>query len=184
MRTKVTEKTVYTWDELNDSAKDTARQEWSAFLWEDGSAQESMQMLFEGMAEKNGWENAGNLTYSLYSQGGEPCFDVDLPAVEVDGQTFYVTARSTHAGGGSHYFTYTVEESDEQDEPEYGTPEWDAYVALLHQAERSAREQVEAFASKLFRAMREEDEYMTNDEQMRETSEANGYEYTEDGHLA
>lgn len=183
MRIKVTETPVYTWEELSDAAKDKARENWSRFLWADGSAAESMTMIFDDTMLAEGWENYGDLTFSLYMQGGQPMWTGDKPKYEHDGRIYSVQVRKRVLGGSSYGWDFTIDEED-ADEPEYDTPEWHAYVERLSAVELAARDYCDGLASRLYQKFVEEDEYMVNDRQMAETSEANGYEYTEDGELA
>lgn len=179
----VTETPVYTWEKLSEKAKDHAREAHSRFLWEDGSAQESMELIWSGVLEDEGWENVSDLSYSLYSQGGEPMWNGDIPAFQHEGGTYYVQIRKRPLGGSSHAWDVTVDEGDGAPEFAYGTPEYTAHVAHIESVECAAKDYARGLSTKIFWQMREEDEYMTNDEQMAETSEANGYLYDEDGNL-
>lgn len=184
-RTFTIEKTVYTWDELSEDAKDNARQKHSQFLWECGSAHESMELIFDFILEEAGWEEAGDLTYSLYQRGGQPTFSGVLRGWEHEGRIYDLTVRNTSGGGSCHYFSVELEAIDGSDEDTYyGTPEWDAYVKRIEVAEEAAKDLCRDLSHKLLEAFYAEDEYMTSDEQMAETCEANGYEFTEDGDLA
>jgi hypothetical protein len=180
-RTVTTETTVYTWDELSDDAKDTARERWSRFLWDDGSMQEDIEESWQYTLTTAGWTDLSDLTYDLYSQGGYPAWTGTLAGFEHDGRTW--TLRTDNRGGR---FSRTVWVEDDESDPdgEYGSPNLAAYTARLEAAEEAARDHVSALSTELLYAFREVDEYRTSDDQMSETSEANGYEYTEDGHLA
>lgn len=182
MRIKTTETPVYTWDELSESAKDHARQKWSEFLWNDGSMQEDMQLIFDGKMEDLGWEPTGkdgDLSYALYMQGGYPAFSVDIPDFQHDGRSYVVHVRNAR-----DYFEVTVEESDDDPDVAYGTPEWDAEVKRIEAVEEAVKDKLRDVSHELYEAFVKEDEYQVSDEQMAETSEANGYEYDENGDLA
>ena len=183
-RTYSIERTVYTWDELSDTAKDHAREAWSRFLWDSGSMQESMELIFDGYMEDRGWQDAELRTYSLYSPGGYPTFCGTLPAFEHGGRTWTLTVTTRHSGGGSEHMVCDVEPADDTDSDTfYGTPEWPAYLAAVTAAEGAADDLVNGMSSELLYAFRDEDDYQISDESMAETSEANGYEYDEDGNL-
>jgi hypothetical protein len=170
-RTVTTETTVYTYPELSDAAKETARQEWNQSLWQYGSMIESMQMIFEDMLTEAGWTDLADLTYSLYSQGGYPAWSGDLPTFVLGNRTYYVTVRD------HHYYGPTVD-VDEGDNGEPLTQEEHAAVV------DAVKDHISDLSHKLYAAFVAEDEYQSSDEVMAETAEANGYEYTEDGHLA
>lgn len=173
MRVKVTETNVYTWGELSDAAKDHAREQHSRFLWDDGVAAESMQLIFDGVMEAAGWSDLSNLTYDLYQQGGYPEWAGTLRGFEHGGLKWTVTTQNGHRYGRS----VDVEpEWETDDDPDRTDAETEAALD-------AARDMVSALSSELFYKFRAEDEYMTADEQMAETSEANGYEYTEAGDL-
>lgn len=184
MRIQVTETPVYTWDELSPAAKDKARENWSRFLWEDGTANENMQMIFDDLMESEGWSHYGDLTYSLYMQGGEPMWTGELPRFEHDGRVYSVSVMKRGLGGSS--YAWDVRLFDEEDETDavYGTPEWDAEVARIEAVEEAVKDYCRELSARLLDAFVKEDEYMVADEQMADNAEANGYEYTADGELA
>jgi hypothetical protein len=179
-RTVTTETTVYTYPELSDDAKETARARWSQFLWDTGSMQESMNEIWEHTLTEAGWSDLSDLTYALYSQGGYPAWSGTLAGFEHDGRTW--TLRTDNRG--SRYGRNVWIEDDESDpDGEYGSPNLAAYTARLEAAEEAARDHVRDLSHELYQAFEAEDEYQTSDEQMAETAEANGYEYDESGHL-
>lgn len=183
-RTKVTETTVYTWDELSPAAKDRAREEHSRFLWEAGWIQEDLERIWRYELEEAGWTDLEDLSYSLYSPGGEPMWrgDVDF---EFEGRTYHLTVRKRPLGGSSYAWDVGVVDPDDPElDAVYGTPEWDAAVARVEAVERAAKDMLRALSSKLLAAFREEDDYRVSDEVMAEDCAANGYEFTEDGTLA
>lgn len=176
-RTYAVERTVYTWNELSDSAKDTARQEWSRFLWSDGSMQESLSDLWENTLTEAGWVNLSDLSYDLYSQGGYPAWSGTLEAFEHGDRAYPVIVRNSRSGFGEYT---SVDVDSEQDEDETD----DAYAARIEAVEGAARDHLHSLSYELLYAFRAEDEYQCSDDVMAETAEANGYEYTEDGRLA
>ena len=178
-RTYSVERTVYSYDELSDRAKETAREEWNRFLWDCGSMQESMELIFDHIMEEAGWTNLGDLSYSLYSQGGYPEWSGTLAGFTHDGRTYTVVTDNRRGN-------MDVSILDDEDDPDgdYGSPNLAAYTARVETAEEAARELVSDLSHKLFWAFRAEDEYQSSDESVRESAEANGYEYDEDGHLA
>ena len=171
-RTYSIQKTVYTWDELSDSAKDTARQEWNRFLWDDGSMQESMAEIWESTLTDAGWTDLADLSYAIAMQGGYPEWSGTLAGFEHGGKTWTVIANNRRGNMSIH-----VEDPDD----DY-TGEQDLPACLA--AEEAARDLVSELSHKLYWAFIAEDEYQTSDEVMAETAEANGYEYDEDGHLS
>ena len=183
-RTVTTSRTVYTFDELSDSAKETARQDWSQFMWEDGSMQEGVADMFENEMQARGWEDAELRTYGLYVQGGYPTWRGTLPAFEHDGRPYVLTVTTRHSGGGSEHMSCEVEDAETTSDDVYGTPEWPAYLARIEAAERAAKDMVYSLSVELYRMIEAEDEYQSSEDMVRETAEANGYEYDEDGHLA
>jgi hypothetical protein len=178
-RTVTTETTVYTWDELSDAAKDTAREKWSRSLWDDGIMQESMTEIWEHMLTEAGWEDLADLSYSLYMQGGYPAWSGTLRGFGHDGRTYILTTDNRRGN-----MSLNLEEEGEPWDAAYGTPEWDTAVARIEAAERAARDHVYSLSHELYDAFIAEDEYQCSDDVMAETSEANGYEYDESGHLA
>lgn len=183
MRVKVTETNVYTWGELSDAAKDHAREQHSRFLWDYGEANESMQMIFDDLMESEGWSDSGDLTYSLYVQGGEPMWSGEMPRFEHDGRVYAVRVSKRPLGGSSYAWDVRLDDEEDETDAAYGTPEWDAVVARIEAVEEAVRDYCRDLSSRLYDAFVKEDQYMTADEQMAETSEANGYEYTEAGDL-
>lgn len=184
-RTYTIEKTVYTFDELSESAKETAREELNRFLWECGSMQESMDMIFDGYMNELGWDDAHALTYSLYSQGGEPSWAGRF-TFDHDGTDYPVSVTNRHYGGGSYGFGIEVDvEGTELDTDDaYGSAEWDATVARIQAVEYAVMQHLGSLSAELLRRFYAEDEYQSSEEQVAETAEANGYEYDEGGHLA
>lgn len=180
-RTYAIERTVYSFDELSDQAKETAREEWSRFLWEAGGMHESLTLLFDGFMGERGWQGAELRTYSLYSQGGYPTFRGTLPAFEHDGRTYVVTVTTRHGGGGAEHMVTDVEDVEDTDAADYGSPEWPAYLARIQAAGHAAEEMVSDLSSELYQAFAAEDDYQSSEEAVREAAEANGYEYDEDG---
>jgi hypothetical protein len=178
-RTVTTETTVYTWGELSDDAKDTARQEWSRFLWDGGIMQESMTDIWENMLTEAGWTDLSDLSYALHMQGGYPSWSGTLAGFEHGGRTWTVTTDNRRTG-----MVVRVEDDESDPDGEYGSPNLAAYTARLEAAEEAARDHAYSLSHDLYYAFIAEDEYQTSDEVMAETSEANGYEYDESGHLA
>jgi hypothetical protein len=164
MRTITIEKTLYTYDELSESAKERAREEYSRFVWEDGSIQERMQEIADGILEDAGMTPAEGLTYSLYNQGGYPKFGTS-GTIEHDGQAYNFTPNADYVGG------YMLEGQDGE-----GPDSIAAYHAL--------RDRLYSLSQQMYAAMIAEDEYQSADEQLSEISEANGWEYDHLGNLA
>lgn len=171
MRVKVTETTVYNWDELSDGAKDNARQDHSRFLWESGEMSETIEDLFNEKMESLGWVNLDNLNYNLYMQGGEPTWTGDLPEFEFEGRTYYVTVRNQRG-----YMTVDIEDDTDTDD--------ELSVREYVNAVDAAKDMVNSLSYDLLYAFRGADEWAVNDENMAATCEANEYEFTEDGELA
>lgn len=171
MREVTTTKTVYTWDELSDEAKDHARAEHNSFLWDSGEMRETMEEIWEDFLTEQGWENLSGLSYNLYSPGGEPAWDGDLPEWEFEGRTYYVTVRN------HHYFGMRVSVDETFDENEA------VAYSEVERIEVAAKDMVLSLSHDLLVKMRAEDEYVVNDESMADTCEANGYEFDEDGNL-
>jgi hypothetical protein len=107
----------------------------------------------------------------------------DIPEFQHNGRTYYVTVRKSPRGGSVYSWDIDTDPGDGADTPEYGTPEWDAYLAEEEAVRDAAREYVESLSHKLKTAFYAEDDYMSSDEQVSDACEANGYEFTEDGEL-
>lgn len=179
MARKVThEFMVYTYPELSETAQEKVREWWNRVQWDDGVAAESMTMIFEyEVGERLGWEvDPKSLTFSLYSQGGYPEWSGTLREWEHGGKKWTVVTRNP--GSYTRSMSVSVEpEWETDDEPDRTDEETRA-------AEDAAQEMVGSISSDLFWKFRAEDEYLSSDEQVRETCEANGYEFTEEGDLA
>lgn len=161
MRIRVTETPVYTYDELSDRAKETARERWSQFLWECGSMQEDCSEIWEQFLTERGWSELSDLEYSLYCQGGYPSWTGRV-TFEHNGVTWNASVRRGR-----------VEWVESDDEDTDTRPAEDELSNLLS-----------VWSSELLYAFQDADEYASSDEAVREASEANEYEYTEDGKLA
>jgi hypothetical protein len=176
-RTLTIEKTVYTYDELSDSAKETVRQKFSEWGWEDSTMQENMQMIADGVLESHGFGPARGLTYSLYTQGGEPSFETEGTWTDPETEKVYdVTVTQHPLGGSNYYMTVWATEKDNDDEDEIGCPD-DVRSRLTD----FMRVDIVSEMSKKFYA---EDEYQASDAVVRESCEANGYEFDEYGNMA
>jgi hypothetical protein len=183
MRTFTITRTAFAWSELSEAAKDHAREAHSRFLWDSGDAQESMELIFDGIMEERGWADAELRTYSLYSQGGYPTWRGTLPSFTHEGRVYPLTVTTRHSGGGSEHMVCDVEDPETDEDEVYGTPAWNGFVARLTSAREAAESMVSDLSSALLYAFRAEDDYQTSEEVMAETAEANGYEYDEDGDL-
>lgn len=171
MREVTTTTKVYTYDELSDDAKERVREWWSRVEWEGGSAQESMQMIWEETLTDAGWENLTGLEYSdLYSQGSGVTWTGDLPTFEFGDRTWYVTVRVHRGGGDDRWMDVSVSETADD------IPEEEEAAA-----QAAAREHVYKAAQDLFWKFRAESEHIASDESVREACEANEYEFTERG---
>lgn len=167
MRIRTTETTLYTYDELSDDAKERVREWWNRVQWDDGSAAESMQMIWSGQLEEDGWVNLSNLTFDLYSQGGYPAWTGTREGWEHDGHRWTVSTVNRR------YMDVDVEPEDDDVTPDQEKA-----------ARDSANDYVQGISHDLFWKFRAEDDYMGSDEQVREACEANEYEFTEDGTIA
>lgn len=189
MRVKVTQENVYTYPELSERAQEKVREWWNRVQWDDGQANESMSMIFDGIMEDEGWEaDPRSLTYSLYSQGGTPSWSGTKDDWEYEGKTYILTCRNKSRGGSSDYNSVDVEHEDDDEWNEKwweGDPETRRVMNQERERIReAAKDYVRGLESKLHAAFEKEDEYMGSDEYVREACEANGYEFTEDGDLA
>lgn len=164
MRTITIEKTLYTFDELSESAKERAREQYSQFIWNDGEMHGRMQMIADGILSDAGMTEAENLRYALYQQGGYPSFETS-GIIEHDGKAYSFTPNGDYVGG------YMLEDQDGNEPDDYA-----AYTTLS--------DRIHALSQQMYRDMIAEDEYLTGDEQLSEISEANGWEYDERGNLA
>lgn len=164
MRTITIEKTLYAFDELSESAKERAREEYSRFIWESGDMHEQMQQIADGILEDAGMTPAEGLTYSLHMQGGHPTFTT-TGEIEYDGKTYTFTPNRDYIGD------YMLEDRDGE-----GPDDMGAYDAL--------HDRLHSLAGQMYADMIAEDEYQSADEQLSEVSDANGWEYDEEGNLA
>lgn len=179
-RTFTVERTVYTFAELSEAAKDTARQRHSIFLWDDGIMQEDCQMIAENLAEAHGLEDLRDLTFSLYTPGGEPEFSGTMRTM-VEGSEYVCRIKR-----GEIVDTVPTDESELSigHEIDSDSPEYLAYEQRMDQAMREVAERMDALSSAMLRAFYALDDDVVSDEAMIEAGEANGYEYDEHGHLA
>ena len=168
MRTVITETTVYSYSELSDAAKEKAREAYGQFQWENGSMAESMELIANGILEDEGFTDATDLTYSLYQQGGEPVFGTN-GILDHEREALFVTVGTRHFGGGSFGFDLDVEHYDGENAT------IDEYTFV--------QGKLLALSSAILKAFYTEDEYQFSDENVAETSEANGWEYDENGKL-
>ena len=180
MREITSTQTVYTFDELSDTAKDNVLQWWSETRWADGVAQEDMEMVAEYELEKAGITyEAGSLTYSdIYSQGGHPSFAGE-GTVTIHDRKIDVRLSVRHHGGSRT--SIDVELTDPQWEQDYdlddeATAEWEADYAV---AQDDADEAVHLLVQDVFWAMRKADE--VDPEDIRDTASANGWEFDDRG---
>ena len=181
MRTLTIEKTVFKYEELSDSAKEKVREEHNRFLWEDGEMTERMQMIADGILEAAGFEEAEDLSFNLYSQGGYPTFKTRTKSPMLLGDKVKGKRRTRHTvlvslrhlGGSSSAFEVEVLDTKGYEVLDYDDPKSEAAKDLLRDLSHD-----------IYNAMVKEDEYMSSDEVVAEISEANEWEYTEDGHLA
>ncbi len=171
MRTVTIEKTLYTYDELSESAKERAREHYSRFLWDDGDMRERMQEIADGVLEEAGMTPAEGLTYSLYNQGGYPKFGTS-------GAIEHYSGRYTFDLDTAQQLTVWDANGDDLDE--IWERNRDTYRAVFE----AVRDRIEALSQQMYAEMIAEDEYQSADEQLSEISEANGWEYDHLGNLA
>jgi hypothetical protein len=172
-RVIVTEKTAFTYPELSEDAKERAQSAYNEFLWSDGEMHERMQDIADNVLAAHGFAPALNLEYSLYQPGGYPRFDTIGKRVFQD-HTYDVRVENDSYRG----MTVEVVSYDEhgcEEHLDYSGNEVE-YTALKDELNKIQRE--------IYRAFIAEDEYMLSDASLAETSEANEWEYDEDGNLA
>lgn len=174
MRTEMIERDVYTYDELSEAAKEHAREQYNRWGWDDGIMQESMQLIADGILAEVGLREAGNLTYSLYSQGGTPKFETS-GAFSHDGESYSIGVTTEHTGGGHYRAVIELYFTDER------ADDWDAEIPAA--ARTAAVDFISGLSNKMYMAFVAEDEYQSSDEVVSEVCEANGYEFDEEGNL-
>lgn len=178
MRTATKETSVFTYPELPEEAKETVRERYSQFLWEDGEMQERCQDIADGILEDAGFEEAKDLTYALYVQNNGVHFSTRTkqPILLDNGgkrRTRHTVIVTSRACGASTY-TFDIEVLD-KDGYEVAEP-----TTTLAQ---SAAELIDNLSREMDAAFYKEDEYMSSDEVVAESAEANGWEYTATGQL-
>ncbi len=176
--TRTVEQTIYTYPELSETAKDAVRQRFSTWDWEDGSMQERMSDIVDGILEDAGFEKAENLSYQLYQQGGYPVFSTRSASPVFVEEPTPGTRRKRHTvivsvqGYGGSSYGFVVEVLDK-----------DGYEVLDEESTK-AKQLIEGLSHRMYSAMVEEDEYMSSDEVVAESCEANEYRFFENGSMA
>lgn len=204
MRTMTIEKTLYRFDELDDDAKEKARDalrdinvdfDWYEYVFDDakrcgallgidvdriyfsGFWSQGDGACFEGEYRyRKGWRKAlrGEI-------GGDDLQTLerigdDLQAVQK--RAFYgVTASTIQRGRYMHEQCMSVSVNAE-------TPAGDDICEGFESLEEDMTEALRDFACWIYRALEREYEYQTSDEAIETTIEANEYEFDEFGHLA
>lgn len=170
MRTITFTKDLYSYSELSDAAQEKVREKISRWGWEDGSMNESMQLIADGMLEDLGFSEAENLTYSLSTQGGYPAFGTS-GTFEHEGTEYTLTVTNSRAN-----FEIEILDVDS----DYLENSREAVQAIY----KAARDFLSDLSYKMFRAFVAEDEYRSSDEEVRETAEANEWEFDEFGNFS
>ncbi len=192
---RVTTTTVYTYDELDDSAKDRAREiigTWNA-EWEG----ENLSDWFANYLNEQGFPS-DKIEYSLsYSQGDGVAFygsiDLDKWLTANSRKTYYRTLRNYNpwaridgnswSNHYSHAYTMNVTVESDYDystNPKVGENQERLLAELCDELEESVRD----MSHKLNILGYEAFEYCYSDEAVRENCEANEYQFTEEGEIA
>lgn len=198
MRTKVIEKTVYQFSELSDEAKERALQDYAQFIGETGDAAEFVIEDAKNIGALMGI-TVNNVYYSgFWSQGDGACFegsyeytkgsvkaveseapqDKELHRIaqglrEVQARNFYALSASVRQRG--HYNNSSNTEITVDD-----SRHWRASDDAIE----TVKELLRDYMDWIYRNLEREYEYQTSEEQCREASEANQWEYDESGRLA
>ena len=201
-RTQLIEKTVYRFNELSDSAKETAR-DWYRTGGLDYDWWDAVCDDFDRVAEILGISVSEKYFSGFWSQGDGACFfgsyryakgaarairdyapqdkalhDIADALAEVQKRNFYsLTASiSRHYGAGNHCHENTMAVSVDRDGDNYQDPTSDA--------EDIVEEAMRDLARWHYRQLESEYEYLNSDESVDEAINANEYEFTEDGDTA
>ena len=162
MRTVISETIAYEYSELSDAAKERVRYDNNAMWWEDYYTQESVRVYAENIVSRYMTVSSfGDLSYSLYTQGGEPLFSLKATI----GNDVWLTVTN------HPYYGMQVE---------YGAHEDDAQPEELA---IFVRDLLHAIRSEISAMLYMADEYYSSDEYAAEMADANGYEYDEDGDM-
>jgi len=209
----IQQKTVYYFDELSDSAKDTARQWWRNgafdYEWYDSVFEDAQQCLaYCGL-------DVEKIYFSGFSsQGDGACFNGTWSAGEVNAVNLKAHAsqdRELHRlvdafaaiakeySGSSisfkhsgHYYhpyctkfsDFEVSEDDLINSLDYGAPEYRARESLIFSAEQEVIELCRDSMKWVYRQLEREWDFQNADEQVDENIRANEYEFLEDGRRA
>ncbi len=192
---RTTTTTIYTYDELDDSAKDRAREiigSWNA-EWEG----DNLTDYFAEFLAEQGFPS-DKIEYSLgYSQGDGVAFygsiDLDVWFAANSRKTYYRTLRNYNpwaridsnswSNHYSHSNTMDVIAGSEYDystNPLVGEKREASLAELRDELEESVRD----MSHKLEKLGYESIEYCYSDEAVRENCEANEYRFTEEGEVA
>ncbi len=190
-RTTIT--TIYTYDELDDSAKDRAREiigSWNA-EWEG----DNLTDYFAEFLAEQGFPS-DKIGYSLgHSQGDGVAFygsiNLDVWFAANSRKTYYRTLRNynpwaridSNSWHYSHAYTMSVTVESDYDyssNPKVGENRERLLAELCDELEESVRD----MSHKLEKWGYEAIEYCYSDEAVRENCEANEYRFTEEGEIA
>lgn len=170
MRTETIEKTIYTYDELSESAKQRVQEDNVRFGWESGYAQELVQEMAQGIFEDAGMSGPEGLSYQLYTQGGAPVFETSGEWTDSSGVEHYLTVHAEYGSRG----IVTLHDPETHEEREDTTRELqDEALSFIRQLAYKLEQDIYAL-----------DEEFGSDDYARDRAEGNGYEYDEEGNLA
>lgn len=199
MRTKQIE--LYTFEELSEDAKEKAREwyrqgaldyEWWNFVFEDAKTIGALmgieidQIYFSGFwSQGDGACFTGDYSYRKGSAKAVREYapqDSELHAIAdnlqtIQRQNFYSLVASVRHNARRHSHEHSV--SINIEDTRLGT-----YSGVSEDTEESLSDALRDFMRWIYTRLRDEYEYLTSDEQIKESIIANGYEFTEDGEIA
>ena len=193
---------LYTFEELNNDAKEKAREWWRSGCFD---SHVDYEPIYEGIIEKTaeyGMDiNEDNISWSGFWCQGDgasfTCEDIDIRTVcEKLGITFkhglnelFFDTTSASINRISHHYShkYTVEVN-------VTAAEWVHWGEYKHitaylekkgeELEKKLTELKNRLCDKLYKDLEEEYEFQTSDAEVNEALIANGYEFYEDGKVA
>jgi len=210
---RTVEKEVYKFDELDDQAKDKAREwwrdgaldyEWWDFLEEqfkeDGEKKgfDIDKMYFSGFASQGdgaSWEGSVDLLKLIHSEGAEKQFPSFVKLMEEMGGEDYEDYHLNITHSGHYYHSNTMHGDDirapsvdnYEDADDWSEDEVDKFDEALEREVEELNEwgleQARYYAQDYYQALEKEYDWLMADENVDENIMVNEYEFNEDGSI-
>lgn len=204
MRTETIEKTVYTYEELSDDAKEAARQwfrdalsgdEWWDTVYEDADAVASRL----GVDFERKGRNTPCIWFSgFWSQGDGACFEgsyhynkgaaAEVKAYAPKDTELHAIAEALQEAQRRNFYKLSATCSHtgryfHSGSMSVSVDKCADFGEVSEEDEDAVTDALRSFADWIYARLEEEHEYLTSDETVAENIMANGYEFEEDGTL-